>query len=131
MKKIYPAASLLLLFATSYTSPVSHPFTYRYEIRASSTELDARMMLYTYKNYLISTYEDIVLKYPESTHDELVRNNLTSFEIEGKTRATLNYGVLTLTVGFGMGPSIKGDLRKNICDEEPIDTRFFFFELFS
>lgn len=131
MKKIYPAAALLLIFGTSYTSPISYPFTYRYEIRASSSDLGDKMMLYTYKNYLVQVYEEIVLKHPESTHDQLIRARLKDFEIDGKTKASLNYGTLTLTVGMGLGPSVKGDLRKNICDQEVIDTRFFFFEIFS
>lgn len=130
MKKLIPFALLATLGCFSFASENSEPFAYRYEIRANSSAIQDQMMLYTYKELLVDYYDELCLKLPASYHDQAIRENITNFSIEGKTSAKLSYGTILIKVGSGLGPSIRGDLRKSVCDEEVIDTKFFFFEIF-
>ncbi len=131
MNKIVISLSCLTsILGVSYYAPKEEQFNYQYEIRANSNSMSDQMMLYTYKKILISTYEELCLDIAPEQHATTLINNIDKFKIEGKSKAYLKFGTLVMVVGSGLGPSIKGSLRKSTCDEDPIDTRFFIFDLF-
>lgn len=131
IKKVIPAVLLAAIGCLGFATESSEPFSYRYEIRANSASVQDQMMLYTYKELLVDTYDETCLSLPQSYHDQAVREHIADFSIEGKTTAKLSYGTIVVKVGSGLGPSIRGDLRRSVCDEEVVNTKFFFFEIFS
>ncbi len=131
MKKVILSMSLLSsIVGVGYSLPEDELFKYEYEVRASSNSFNDQMMLYTYKKFLISTFEKLIFDVGEENHFDVLKKNLDLFDIENKCSAYIKYGTLVLVVGAGLGPSIRGRLRKNICDEDPVDTRFFIFDIF-
>lgn len=129
-RTIFGLSLLTSIIGVGYSLPKDSTFKYEYEIRASSNSFDDQMMLYTYKKYLISKYENLVLNVAEEDQYSVLKENLDVFNIENNCKAYIKFGTLVLVIKNGLGPSIKGKLRKNICDEDPIDTRFFIFDIF-
>ena len=130
MKKILSLGLLTLIFSLGANNVNAVPFNYKYEIRTNSLSYNDQLMGYSYKKIFIEIYEKICLLLHENYHDEAIRKNIDKFKINKEIKCELKNGTLYFIIENGLGISIKGNFRKSLCDEENIDTRFFFYDIF-
>ncbi len=127
LKFLSTAVALLSAVAVNLQEPVAFQYTYR--ITANSSHPFDTASLYDYKERLIDTYENLVFGHEERDYQMLIQQNIDLFRFENCVSSYLN-GSIVLVVGNGGGPTIKGDLRRNSCDESVIREKFYIFELF-
>ena len=84
---------------------------------------------YTYKEYLIDEYNDLINYLDPSLHTDAVINNINSFAKEGSVAKYVD-GKIVIYVGEAKGNSIKGELKKNSCDTSNVRIKFFFTKFF-
>ena len=84
---------------------------------------------YTYKEYLIDEYNELINYLDPSLHQDAVINNIKKFAKEGSV-AKYEDGKIVVYVGDAKGKSIHGELKKNSCDTSNIRIKFFFSDFF-
>ena len=109
--------------------PKTSNFTYKYEISANSTSVADMLVLYDVKQEFISRYNNLVLSVNESHHEKIVKDNINSFIDQTLGTSTYTNGKIIIKIGEGKGGTIKGELRKNACDEDAINYRIYLFDL--
>lgn len=125
--------SLILLFSSISTvmitiqEPVS--FTYEYKIVSNSNSPEDIVKTYLYKEKLIETYEDLVFDFDNRDHQTIIINNIDKFVFDNECHCFYN-GKINLVIGKGIGVTLEGKLKQNICDESVINEKFYIFELF-
>ncbi len=125
--------SLILLLSSvstvmiSVQEPVS--FTYEYKIVSNSNSPEDIVKTYLYKEKLIETYEDLVFDFASRDHQTIIINNIDKFVFDSECHCFYN-GKINLVIGKGIGVTLEGKLKQNICDESVINEKFYIFELF-
>jgi len=104
-------------------------FKYEYSIVLNSNKMSDVLDGYTYKEYLIDNYNDLINYLDPSLHQDAVINKISSFAKEGSI-AKYEDGKIVVYVGDAKGNAIKGELKQNACDTSPVRVKFFFSEFF-
>ena len=86
-------------------------FNYEYTIILNSDSTLDLLDAYTYKEYLIDEYNDLINYLDPSLHTDAVINNINSFAKEGSVAKYVD-GKIVIYVGEAKGNSIKGELKK-------------------
>lgn len=107
------------------------PFKYEYQIVANSNSIPDMVRLYEYKEKVIETYEANFLDSSREEIEKELKNNMFIFCYDYDVRAYFAYGAIVLMIGSANGACLKGDLRKDSCDETVIRSKVFLFDLFS
>ncbi len=124
-------ATFLTLFSNTLKSNDGIVFAYSYRIYANSYQTSDKLKVYSIKEKLIDTYEEICFGYNERYYQDLIKLHLSDFRFDSSITPYYQNGKIVLKIGKGVGYSIEGSLRKNSCDENVIREKFYFFELFS
>lgn len=104
-------------------------FIYEYRIVLNSNSMLDVLDGYTYKEYLIDQYNEIIDYLDPSLHQDAVINNINKFAKNG-SKAKYEDGVIVVYVGESNGNSLKGDLKKNMCDTSGVRVKFYFSRYF-
>ena len=120
--------ALLSAVGGALNEPVS--FTYTYRIVGNSYHPADQTSLYYYKEQLIDQYEALVFGNEEREYPDILKKNIGTFRFDDQCIPAYSNGSLLLVIGNGNGMTIKGNLRRNGCDENVIREKFYIFELF-
>ena len=104
-------------------------FTYEYRVVTNSNSAGDVLQAYTYKEYLIDEYNQLINYLDPSLHQDAVINNIDRFAKEGSV-AKYEDGVIVIYIGNGNGKSISGELKKDACDVSNIRVKFYFSKFF-
>ena len=104
-------------------------FTYEYVVVLNSNSMSDVLDGYTYKEYLIDEYNDLINYLDPSLHTDAVINNINNFAKKGSV-AKYENGKIVVYVGEAEGNSIHGELKKDSCDTSNIRVKFFFSKFF-
>lgn len=104
-------------------------FTYEYSVVLNSNSMSDLLDGYTYKEYLIDEYNDLINYLDSSLHTDAVVNNINRFARDGSV-AKYENGKIIVYVGEAKGNSIHGELKKDSCDTSNIRVKFFFSKFF-
>lgn len=125
--------ALIVLFsgASTVMMSVHEPvcFSYQYNVVSNSNSPDDVIKTYLYKEQLIDLYEDLVFDFSSRDHQTIIRNNIDKFCFDSTCHSYYN-GKINLVIGKGLGVSLQGKLKQDICDESVIREKFYIFELF-
>lgn len=120
--------SLVSMTVLTLNEPISFSYTYKV-IGASNNIIDVKNA-YLYKERLIDTYEDLVFDYSSNEHQKIIEDNLDKFRFDEHCYVHYN-GTIILIIDQGLGYTLEGKLKKNVCDEETKNEKFYIFELFN
>jgi hypothetical protein len=104
-------------------------FNYEYEIVLNSNENKDVIQGYIYKEHLINEYNLVISSLEESLVTKAVEANIDRFALEG-SRGEYRGGKIIIFIGEAKGDSIKGNLKRNTCDDSNIRVKFFFSKFF-
>lgn len=104
-------------------------FTYEYSVVLNSNTMGDVLDGYTYKEYLIDEYNQIINYLDPSLHQDAVINNINKFAKSGSV-AKYEDGKIVVYVGEAKGNALKGELRKDACDVSTVRVKFFFSKFF-
>lgn len=104
-------------------------FIYEYRVVLNSNSMLDVLDGYTYKEYLIDQYNEIISYLDPSLHQDAVINNISRFAKSGSV-AKYEDGVIVVYIGESNGDSLKGDLKKNMCDTSGVRVKFYFSKYF-
>ena len=104
-------------------------FIYEYRVVLNSNSMLDVLDGYTYKEYLIDQYNEIISYLDPSLHQDAVINNISRFAKSGSV-AKYEDGVIVVYIGESNGDSLKGDLNKNMCDTSGVRVKFYFSKYF-
>jgi hypothetical protein len=104
-------------------------FTYEYEIILNSNSMSDVLDGYTYKEYLIDEYNDLINYLDPSLHQDAVITNINKFAKEGSV-SKYEDGKIVVYVGEANGKTIHGTLKKNSCDTSNVRVKFYFSKFF-
>lgn len=104
-------------------------FTYEYRVVLNSNSMKDVLNGYVYKEYLIDQYNEIINYLEPSLHQDAVINNINRFSKEGSI-ARYEDGRIVVYIGDAKGESLKGELKKDICDTSNIRVKFYFSKYF-
>lgn len=104
-------------------------FTYEYSVVLNSNTMGDVLDGYTYKEYLIDEYNQIINYLDPSLHQDAVINNLHKFAKKGSV-AKYEDGRIVIYVGEAKGNALKGELKQDACDTSNVRVKFFFSEFF-
>lgn len=107
----------------------SEKFSYEYRVVLNSNKTGDVLDGYTYKEYLIDEYNDLINYLDPELHQDAVINNIDKFAKSG-SRASYEDGVIVIYIGEAKGDAIKGELKKNTCDTSNVRVKFFFSKYF-
>ena len=104
-------------------------FTYEYRVILNSNSIKDVLNGYTYKEYLIDEYNDLINYLDPSLHQDAIINNIDKFAKEG-SKAKYENGVIVVYVGDANGDALKGELKKDACDTSNVRVKFYFSKYF-
>lgn len=104
-------------------------FKYEYTIVLNSNSMGDMLDGYTYKEYLIDEYNDLINYLDPSLHQDAVINNIDKFAKEGSV-SKYEDGKIVVYVGEGKGSALHGELKKDACDTSNVRVKFFFSKYF-
>ena len=104
-------------------------FTYQYRVVLNSNSMKDVIDGYTYKEYLIDEYNELINYLDPSLHQDAVINNIDKFAKEGSI-AKYEDGTIIVYIGNSKGDSLKGELKKNMCDVSNVRVKFYFSKYF-
>lgn len=104
-------------------------FTYEYKVVLNSNSMKDVLDGYTYKEYLIDEYNQLINYLDPSLHTDAVINNISRFAKEGSS-AKYENGKIVVYVGDSKGKEIHGELKKDSCDTSNVRVKFFFSKYF-
>lgn len=129
IKKLVATILLSTGLVAGGVSQESKQFTYEYRVVLNSNSMADVLDGYTYKEYLIDEYNDLINYLDPSLHQDAIINNIDSFAKKGSV-AKYEEGKIVVYVGDANGNSIHGELKKNSCDTSNIRVKFFFSDFF-
>ena len=129
IKKILATVMLSTGLVVGNAKDKVQQFTYEYTVILNSNSMSDLLNGYTYKEYLIDEYNDIINYLDPSLHQDAVINNIDKFAKDGSVSKYEN-GKIVVYVGSAKGSSIHGELKKNSCDTSNVRIKFFFSKLF-
>ena len=104
-------------------------FIYEYRIVLNSNSMLDVLDGYTYKEYLIDEYNDLINYLDPSLHQDAVITNINKFAKEGSI-SKYEKGKIVVYVGEANGKTIHGTLKKNSCDTSNVRVKFYFSKFF-
>ena len=104
-------------------------FSYEYEIILNSDDNKDVVSGYLYKEHLINEYNRLISGLDDSLISSAVINNIERFSMDGGYSEYIN-GKIVVFIGNANGIVIKGNLKKNSCDNSNIRVKFFFSKFF-
>ena len=120
--------SSFLLSTTSVNTYAS--FEYKYQIKTNSYSPLDDAAGYYYKEQMIDKFEYELFTIDQNLHTEYILNNLNHFKLTDDAKVSYQMGIICITLGEGKGKIIKGNFRKNECDEKIIREKYYILELF-
>ena len=117
------------LLATT-NGQVNSSFEYKYQIKTNSYSPLDDSAGYYYKEQMIDKFEYVIFTLHESEHTNYVINHLNDFKLSDDAKVSYQMGIICVTLGEGKGRVIKGNFRKNECDEKVISEKYYILELF-
>ena len=122
----------ILSSALVLTSNVSlnSEFKYQYEIKTNSYNPLDDSAGYYYKEKMIDRMEHLIFLIEEKDRSNYIFNHLEEFKFSDDAKVTYQMGIVCVTLGEGKGRIIKGQFRKNECDEQVIREKYYILELF-
>lgn len=126
--KLLTTFSSLITLVATLQEPIT--FDYSYKVIANSSSVRDVQIAYLYKESLIKLYESLTFEYEERDYQSIIINNLDKFCFDETCHCYYN-GTINLIIGQGVGVTLKGQLKKNACDESVIHEKFYIFELFN
>lgn len=129
IKLLLSLISPLVVFFSSLSNNGTS-FRYQYQIKANSFSPKDSIDLYYYKEKLIDKYEEIAFSISQDNLLFILENSISEFKFDDKCYPSLKNGTIILTIGYGKGGIIKGNLRYNICDEEVIREKIYLLDIF-
>lgn len=127
--KIIIGLTSFILLSTSNIVNYSS-FQYKYQIRTNSYSPLDEAAGYYYKEQMIYKFEYELFTLDSNEHTEYVINNLNNFKLTDDANVEYQMGIICVTLGNGKGRTIKGNFRKNECDEKVIREKYYILELF-
>lgn len=104
-------------------------FEYKYRVVLNSNDMSDVLNGYTYKEYLIDEYNDLINYLDPSLHQDAVITNIDKFAKSG-SKASYENGEIVVYVGEAKGKAITGELKKDKCDTSNVRVKFFFSKYF-
>ncbi len=104
-------------------------FNYEYRVVLNSNSMSDILDGYTYKEYLIDKYNEIIEYLDPSLHQDAVINNISKFAKDGSL-AKYEDGAIVVYIGEAKGNSLQGELKKNMCDTSGVRVKFYFSKYF-
>ena len=104
-------------------------FNYEYRVVLNSNSMKDVLQGYTYKEYLIDEYNNLINYLDPSLHQDAVINNINKFAKEGSV-AKYEDGAIVVYVGDANGDALKGELKKDACDTSNVRVKFYFSKYF-
>ena len=104
-------------------------FSYEYEIILNSDDNKDVISGYLYKEHLVNEYNRLISGLDDSLISSAVINNIERFSMDGGYSEYIN-GKIVVFIGKANGSVIKGNLKKNSCDNSSIRVKFFFSKFF-
>lgn len=104
-------------------------FNYEYRVVLNSNSMGDILDGYTYKEYLIDKYNEIIEYLDPSLHQDAVINNISKFAKDGSL-AKYEDGAIVVYIGEAKGNSLQGELKKNMCDTSGVRVKFYFSKYF-
>ena len=74
--------------------------------------------------------EHLIFLIEEKDRSNYIFNHLEEFKFSDDAKVTYQMGIVCVTLGEGKGRIIKGQFRKNECDEQVIREKYYILELF-
>jgi len=129
IKKMIATVLLSTGLVVGTVSENKKEFTYEYNVILNSDSMSDLLDGYTYKEYLIDEYNDLINYLDPSLHQDAIINNIDKFAKEGAISKYEN-GKIVVYVGEAKGKSIHGELKKDSCDTSNVRVKFFFSKFF-
>lgn len=129
IKKFISSVVLSTGLIVGTTTQNNKEFTYEYSVVLNSNSTSDVIDGYTYKEYLIDEYNQLIDYLDPSLHTDAVINNINKFAKDGST-AKYQDGKIVIYIGEAQGDFIHGELKKNTCDTSNIRVKFFFSKYF-
>ena len=104
-------------------------FAYKYKVILNSNSIKDVIDGYTYKEYLIDEYNELINYLDPSLHQDAVINNINKFSKAGSI-AKYENGEIVVYVGDSKGDALKGELKKSMCDVSNVRVKFYFSKYF-
>ena len=120
-------SSLLVL---SSNVNLNSEFKYQYEIKTNSYSPLDDSAGYYYKEKMIDRMEYLLFSIDEDERSSYLINHLDEFKFSDDAEVSYQMGIICITIGKGNGRIIKGQFRKNTCDEQVIREKYYILELF-
>lgn len=105
-------------------------FNYKYQIKTNSYSPLDDAAGYYYKEQMIDKFEYKLFTLEENEHTNYIVNHLDDFKLTDDARVEYLMGEICITIGQGRGRTIKGNFRKNECDDKVIREKYYILELF-
>ena len=129
IKKLIATIVLSTGLVAGGISKETKKFNYEYTIVLNSNSASDLLDGYTYKEYLIDEYNDLINYLDPSLHTDAVIANINNFAKEGSV-ARYEDGKIVIYVGNANGSAIHGELKTNACDNSNIRIKFYFSKYF-
>lgn len=129
IKKIISVVALSTGLISGAVIDKQEEFKYEYNVILNSNSMGDVLDGYTYKEYLIDNYNDIINYLDPSLHQDAVINNIDKFAKEGSI-AKYENGKIVVYIGESKGSALKGELKKDSCDTSNVRVKFFFSKFF-
>ena len=131
MKQLILLSLLTCSILTSNVNIDSYSkFEYKYQIKTKSYSPLDDAAGYNYKEQMIDKFEYELFTLSEEDHTLYIINNLDHFKLSDDASVSYQMGTICVTIGEGKGKVIKGQFRKNVCDEKVLREKYYIFELF-
>jgi len=129
LKKLVATVVLSTGLVAGSVKETTQAFKYEYTVVLNSNSMSDLLDGYTYKEYLIDEYNDLINYLDPSLHQDAVINNIDTFSKKGSV-SKYEDGKIVVYVGDAKGSSIHGELKKDSCDTSNIRIKFFFSKFF-
>lgn len=129
IKKLVATVLLSTGLVVNGVKDKNQEFIYEYRVVLNSNDMKDVIDGYTYKEYLIDEYNELINYLDPSLHQDAVINNIDNFAKDGSV-AKYEDGVIVVYIGNSKGDSLKGKLKKDMCDVSNVRVKFYFSKYF-
>ncbi len=117
---------LILLSSLHLSTATSYSFKYAYLIQANSYSNSDKIAAFKMKELVVDKYEKLCFSFQENYYNDILKARIKEFEFNKNINAEYYHGMIMIKIGTGKGYQIKGDLKRNSCDDSTITEKFFF-----
>lgn len=121
---------LTSIFLSSSIPYSATSFNYKYRIKGNSYSPMDCATVYYYKEEMLNKYNDYLLTMDENSKKVYIIKNIDFFKLYDNVSVNNIAGIICVTIGEGRGMLLEGQFRKNECDSEVINEKYFILELF-